>query len=261
MFAPIIKGLRINKMIRSHYFFPKISINNMNDIFRYIDIPSKAINVKQEKCRVIFLWESNALLALVELFHSLAHGKRCGCTLYLSSSSSSIVVVLLRKDGRVSRSDSFAQNNFIWLRDTVKITPGEAAQDNFIWVRDCQMRTIIWLILPSVYVFTGSSATLKFLKKVSDHTHTSPCPRFAKERVPLHVHVSQRKGLIDSPDQLGVDRVGEHCVNHTSSPCSFTGSVDGALRYGSDAQCWAGTTTTATCGSEGGASRRFSTSL
>jgi hypothetical protein len=119
------------------------------------------------------LWESNALLALVELFHSLAHGKRCGCTLYLSSSSSSIVVVLLRKDGRVSRSDSFAQNNFIWLRDTVKITPGEAAQDNFIWLRDCQMRTIIWLILPSVYVFAGSSATLKFLKKVSDHTHIS----------------------------------------------------------------------------------------
>jgi hypothetical protein len=40
---------------------------------------------------------------------------------------------------------------------------------------------------------------------------------------------------------------GMNYGNHTSSPCSFTGSVDGALRYGSDAQCSAGTTT-ATCG-------------
>jgi hypothetical protein len=41
----------------------------------------------------------------------------------------------------------------------------------------------------------------------------------------------------------------------------FTGSIDDVLRYGSDAQCSAGTTVVMFCGGVGEASRRFSTTL
>jgi hypothetical protein len=42
---------------------------------------------------------------------------------------------------------------------------------------------------------------------------------------------------IDLPDRLGVDRVGEHCVNHTSSPCSHLWFCRWCSALASDVRC------------------------